>query len=99
MTTLERNKRNVMAFYDMLFNEGAPAKAVRDFVGDVYIQHNPHEAVSICGLFTMMNRLIEGIGINFDYGAHPEAHPAQDRDPGHQAASYGAFGARLRGGA
>jgi len=54
-----------------------------------------YEAVSICGLFNMMNRLIEGTGINFDYGAHPEAHPAQDRDPSRQASSYGAFGTRL----
>jgi len=38
---LERNKRTATAFYDLLFNQGRPAEAVRSYVGDVYIQHNP----------------------------------------------------------
>ena len=38
---LERNKQAAMAFYDLMFNQGKPAEAVRDYVGDVYIQHNP----------------------------------------------------------
>ncbi|GBE57368.1 hypothetical protein BMS3Abin01_00280 [bacterium BMS3Abin01] len=38
---LERNKRNAMDFYDMMFNRCEPAKAVALFVGDEYIQHNP----------------------------------------------------------
>ncbi|MGE0082265.1 MAG: nuclear transport factor 2 family protein [Thiohalomonadaceae bacterium] len=37
---LERNKQTVQAFYRMAF-EGAPAEAVRRYVGDRYIQHNP----------------------------------------------------------
>ena len=41
---LERNKRNVMDFYDRMFNQCQPAEAVRLYVGDVYIQHNPHVA-------------------------------------------------------
>ncbi len=56
-----------------------------------------YEAVCISGLFNMMNRMIEGTGINFDYNAHPEAHPAQDRDPEKQANSYGRFGGRVTG--
>ena len=40
----ERNTRNVMAFYDMMFNQCKPAEAVRRYVGEVYIQHNPHVA-------------------------------------------------------
>jgi len=55
-----------------------------------------YEAVSICGLFNMMNRMVEGTGINFDYQAHPEAHPAMDRDPTKQANSYSSFGRRVR---
>ncbi len=38
---LERNKRNVMAFYAMAFNEGRPEEAVERYVGAHYIQHNP----------------------------------------------------------
>jgi predicted SnoaL-like aldol condensation-catalyzing enzyme len=38
---LEANKRNAMAFYDLLFNQCKPAEAVEQYVGAVYIQHNP----------------------------------------------------------
>ena len=41
---IERNKRNVTGFYDLMFNQCKPAEAVRHFVGDVYIQHNPQVA-------------------------------------------------------
>ena len=41
---LERNKRNAMAFYDMMFNQCKPREAVERFVGDSYTQHNPHVA-------------------------------------------------------
>ena len=42
--TLERNKRNAMAFYDLMFNQCKPAEAVERYVGDTYIQHNPDVA-------------------------------------------------------
>ena len=38
---LEQNKRDAMAFYDLMFNQSQPDEAVRQFVGEVYIQHNP----------------------------------------------------------
>ena len=38
---LERNKRNVMAFYDLMFNECRPAEAIDRYVGAEYRQHNP----------------------------------------------------------
>jgi predicted SnoaL-like aldol condensation-catalyzing enzyme len=41
MTREERNKQTVTAFYHLMFNQCEPAEAVRRFVGDVYIQHNP----------------------------------------------------------
>ncbi len=41
---IERNKQNATGFYDLMFNQCKPAEAVSKFVGDVYIQHNPHVA-------------------------------------------------------
>ncbi|MDH3262656.1 MAG: nuclear transport factor 2 family protein [Paracoccaceae bacterium] len=41
---LERNKANAIAFYDLMFNKCDPRAAVEVYVGDVYIQHNPHVA-------------------------------------------------------
>jgi predicted SnoaL-like aldol condensation-catalyzing enzyme len=38
---LARNKMNVTAFYDLMFNQSQPAEAVERYTGDVYIQHNP----------------------------------------------------------
>lgn len=38
---IERNKRNAMAFYDLMFNQCRPREAVERYVGDRYIQHNP----------------------------------------------------------
>jgi predicted SnoaL-like aldol condensation-catalyzing enzyme len=41
---LERNKRNAMGFYDLMFNQCLPAEAMERYAGDTYIQHNPHVA-------------------------------------------------------
>ena len=38
---LERNKQTVVAFYDLMFNRCRPAEAVQQYVGEVYVQHNP----------------------------------------------------------
>ena len=43
-THLERNRQNVKAFYDLMFNQCKPAEAVRKYVGNSYTQHNPHVA-------------------------------------------------------
>lgn len=38
---LERNKSNVLAFYDLMFNQSKPADAMRLYGGATYTQHNP----------------------------------------------------------
>ena len=36
----DKNKKNAVAFYQMAY-DGKPAEAVKMYVGDDYIQHNP----------------------------------------------------------
>ena len=36
-----------------------------------------YEAVQVNALFNMMNRIIEGTGINCDYDDDPSRHPAE----------------------
>src|SRR5262245_5394633 len=38
---IERNKRNVVAYYTTAFNDKDPEEAVRKYGGREYIQHNP----------------------------------------------------------
>jgi predicted SnoaL-like aldol condensation-catalyzing enzyme len=42
--SLERNKHNAIAFYDLMFNLCRPAEAIERYAGDTYTQHNPHVA-------------------------------------------------------
>jgi predicted SnoaL-like aldol condensation-catalyzing enzyme len=42
--SLERNKQNAVAFYDLMFNQCKPAEAIERYAGDMYTQHNPHVA-------------------------------------------------------
>ena len=37
-----RNKATAMAFYDLMFNQCRPRRAIEEYVGDSYTQHNPH---------------------------------------------------------
>ncbi|MBR09016.1 MAG: hypothetical protein CMP48_15215 [Rickettsiales bacterium] len=57
MFTQERNKKNAMAFYDMMFNQCQPAKAIATFVGTEYIQHNPHVADGKDGFIKYFERM------------------------------------------
>jgi predicted SnoaL-like aldol condensation-catalyzing enzyme len=41
---LERNRANVMAFYDLMFNQCRPAEAIELYAGADYRQHNPDVA-------------------------------------------------------
>lgn len=56
---LERNKQNVMAFYDMAFNQCKPAEAIEQYAGEVYIQHNPHVGDGKTAFIDYFTRLAE----------------------------------------
>ena len=38
---LERNKRAVVEFFDLMFNQCKPAEAIASYAGDTYTRHNP----------------------------------------------------------
>lgn len=41
LSDADRNKKNAIAFYELMFNACKPQEAVAQYVGDEYIQHNP----------------------------------------------------------
>ncbi len=43
-SNLGQNKINAQAFYDLMFNQCEPRKAIEIYAGAEYIQHNPHVA-------------------------------------------------------
>lgn len=57
MHDLERNKRNVAAFYDLMFNQCRPAEAIALYAGAEYIQHNPHVADGKQGFIDYFERM------------------------------------------
>ena len=44
MDELEKNKKTVTAFYDLMFNQNKPREAMERYAGAMYTQHNPHVA-------------------------------------------------------
>lgn len=57
MSDIQRNKRNVIAFYEMMFNDCRPRAAIGAFVGDEYIQHNPHVASGKEGFISYFEKM------------------------------------------
>ncbi|OWV93629.1 nuclear transport factor 2 family protein [Rhizobium sp. R693] len=57
MVDLETNKRNVTTFYEMMFNDCQPRQAIERFVGDDYIQHNPHVETGKEGFISYFERM------------------------------------------
>ncbi|RYX85372.1 MAG: hypothetical protein EON84_22795 [Bradyrhizobiaceae bacterium] len=57
MDDLDSNKANVIAFYELMFNDCRPVEAVERFVGEEYIQHNPHVASGKEGFISYFERM------------------------------------------
>ena len=57
MHDLERNKQNVVAFYDLMFNQCRPREAIQLYVGHEYIQHNPHVVTGTDGFVAYFERM------------------------------------------
>ena len=53
------------------------------------------EAVEVCGVFNLMNRMIEGSGVNFDYSADPGQHTIRTSDPDTMKNSYLLYADRI----
>lgn len=54
-----------------------------------------YEATLVCSLFNMMNRIIEGTGVNFDYAKNPEVHSMNRDSADVEGHTYGAYGKRV----
>jgi predicted SnoaL-like aldol condensation-catalyzing enzyme len=54
---LERNTKTAIAFYDLMFNQCKPAEAIEKYVGETYIQHNPHVADGKEPFISYFNRM------------------------------------------
>lgn len=50
-------KRDVIAFYEMMFNDSRPREAIERYAGEEYIQHNPHVANGRQGFIEYFERM------------------------------------------
>ncbi|CAO4148960.1 nuclear transport factor 2 family protein [Methylorubrum aminovorans] len=57
MLDLAQNKANVIAFYEMMFNDCRPREAIERYAGEDYIQHNPHIASGKDGFIAYFERM------------------------------------------
>ncbi len=57
MKQTDRNRRNAIAFYEMMFNDCEPERAIETFVGAEYMQHNPHVKTGKDGFVTYFKKM------------------------------------------
>ena len=57
MPDLDTNKKNVIAFYELMFNDCRPREAIERYAGADYIQHNPHVANGKDGFIAYFERM------------------------------------------
>ena len=68
LPSLETNKKNVKAFYDLMFNQCKPRQAIELYAGAEYVQHNPHVAdgkENFIAYFEKMAREYPGKSVSF----------------------------------
>jgi predicted SnoaL-like aldol condensation-catalyzing enzyme len=94
---LERNKANVLRFYDLMFNQSKPAEAMQRFGGAVYTQHNPEVPDGrdgFVGFFERMAREHPGKSVAFKRvfadGAYVILH-SEHRFPGWRGGRWAAM--------
>ena len=57
MADLAQNKANVIAFYELMFNDCRPREAIEAYAGAEYIQHNPHVETGKEGFVAYFERM------------------------------------------